>query len=481
MLGLALLVLALAACSENLFGSPGSGGGKSNCEDKDVNCWVIEAEERFRGGNFEGSYKAYEHIIVNIDSSLSVGYYGMAKAGLWWWGFTTFNLVDTFKDTDLDSDDAQGLLTFFQEEIGKDALNNYLQATKRSVKALEELNRRDTLTVKDYDFVAGKCKEGRQCLSDMKYRIDDFNPALVLSKLIRKILGNIPFDTYKNGCIFGDPKELEGYPDIEKLSAKYGCDCYDDINGCPKGELRGPDYDIGHILSFDEEGMPKINLDSLFKSDGTLDEKDINDLNESLEYLSEDLSDLIDFLGEMGAGDDEYREDLQANINEFKDYSSFYKLQDYKDNDGDGCIDEEIMFNGRTFDADRDGIVGEDSRFVPSDCWRLESDNNISCNNYNGQLPYKCIYDPDDCKTRFIIHPYKKREGRSDDYFIMTVDLNEVGIKDTLDVVYKPALEPSFWSASYLAILDKKAKSDLKIENQNAGMDINNIGGCWNW
>jgi hypothetical protein len=309
-------------------------------------------------------------------------------------------------------------------------------------------------------------------LSDKVYEIKDFNADRLISGLFYNVLGQTrAFDFFKNGCIFKRRDDVGG-DNYNTALTEHGCDCYLE-NGCPGGKLISPkkDIDMNNLVSFDKDGMPILNVDALFNDDGTIDDEDIDMLNESLNTLPEDMDNFIKFLDDVG-GDTSDQEELQKNIEEFKEYSLFYVLQDKEDNDGDGCIDEEIMFNGKTFDADGDGLTGEDSRFVPSNCWRLKNDISTSCDKYNGSLPYECIYDPNDCKSRIPIHPYEKRQ--TNDYFIMTVGLNENGIKDTLNVVYYPATQPGFWSGDY-------SDKEKKRENHNAGNDLHGFGGCWGW
>ena len=55
-------------------------------------------------------------------------------------------------------------------------------------------------------------------------------------------------------------------------------------------------------------------------------------------------------------------DDLQSDAETVEKSVSFYKLGDGIDNDGDGCVDEEILDG---YDNDGDGYVDEDLRLVP--------------------------------------------------------------------------------------------------------------------
>jgi hypothetical protein len=425
---LCLVLLALGACSDNLFGSSGSSGKGSCVKGKDIDCWIIEAEERFRGGHFEDAYKAYEEVI-NIDSTRSVGYYGMAKSGLWMWGLNVFSVFDTFKDRGAEKETKE-MIKFLQEEVPTKTLNNYFQGAKKALKALEELDRREALG-----------------LSDMEYSINDFNPGFFISKLLHTLLSSMVFDAWGNGCIFKNTNEVVPDP------IAYGCN---------SSTLIGSNLNIGFILTIGEDGMPVLNLDALFNSNGTVDQDDIDALNARLGDLSGGLGDLADFLGT-----DSDDQDFQESLSEFKDYSSFYVLQDGKDNDGDGCIDEEIMFNGKTFDADNDYISGEDSRFVPTACW--------VCGD-KSTYPYECTYNLTDCSY----DTYTKRHD--DDYFIMTIKQ----VDDIIDttVVYFAATKPDFWATGF-SMLSRTERNELKRKSQTECWSEqrrrDEIGGCWNW
>jgi len=451
---------AFWSCSENLFGSP-SGGGKSNCGDKDIECLQVEAEELFRNADYEASYEAYSRI-VKADSARSVGYFGMAKAGLWMHRVTIFNFIEFMGGADV-GDDASELLSFFMDQE-REKLNSYLQGSKKAYRALLELNRRDSLTA--------LCRGNKSCIdnlpksdkSDMKYSSKAFSSGYVMSGMFYELLGSIVFDTWGNGCIFKNRRDVDSKPGGR---TKYGCD---------GDKWLGPDIDMEFLFKFDEHGTPIMDLesfaDNLVDKDGNPDKELVNTINGRLDSLENGMGNLVSLLG--GGGEDgKSQEELQQNLEDFKDYALFYKMDDRIDNDGDGCVDEEIFINGKAYDVDGDGISGEDSRvvYIAEVTWE-------NCVNKNG-----CELNP----ITPITNPDPKYGYTNK--FIVTFQNNEEGEKEA--VVRAEWYFEGFWTPSYMA-LDKTAKMDLKKEIQtektkdgfkkcySLSQRKNAIGGCWN-
>ncbi|MGL1903129.1 MAG: hypothetical protein OCC49_13395 [Fibrobacterales bacterium] len=78
------------------------------------------------------------------------------------------------------------------------------------------------------------------------------------------------------------------------------------------------------------------------------------------------------FLGDFD-NDDSNGIDTDSTSRESAKTVSFYRIQDQKDNDGDGCIDEELYDNK---DNDGDGLIDEDMRLVETD--HIDNDQNGS-------------------------------------------------------------------------------------------------------
>ena len=486
--------LVFWACSENLFGSSGTQGG--SCDNKNLDCLQIEAEEFFRAGKYKESYKTYQKI-VNTDSNRyadpkrSVGYFGMAKAGLWWDSVTIFNFMGLSKDNkNLDGSDPTEIAKFFQNELGVETQNRYLQGTKKADNALRELSRRDSLTELYYNFRDGKndsltrefrktyCS-GNSCkdilnknedfpLSDMKYRRISLSIGHAVSALLRTILGSVIFDLLGNECIFNfsDPSRASNDPD-------YGC----------KHPLKIINLDMVSIFTFDENGMIQVDLLKIYE-ELVNDTNLVNALNTRFEDLTGDIGELIDLVGSITgdtyqSGDSTISQDsLQKQLNDFKDYALFVRLNDRIDNDGDGCINEELAVDGKAYDVDGDGFYGEDLRIIPvpsPDDWN-----------------YVPTPDPWNCKNLNQYRCFKPPSGKEDEYFIMEIRQNYDFVKADTIVRVAWSLAPGFWSEEFLNLADDMARNEFKKEIQ-VEKDKNGktrcwplaerkrrLGGCWN-
>jgi hypothetical protein len=404
-----LALLALVACSDNLFGSSSPGGGS------DIKSLRMDAENAFRKGNYEGSYNICKKI-VEIEPSSSFGYYGMAKAGLWWHGvnpLSIFSLIKPEKDE----------CPFMGEDVK--VRNNYLQAMKKVVPALSELDRRDSLTAlyelhiyaiknKGWDTTITITVDGenlnvnlnerlsdfrktfcdndpnKDCtdttssgkrkpfpLSDREYKSGYFGGILLLSTFSKWFLNF--FDTNKDSCLTKNTGEPgKDYPATASEWKKWGC-----INS---GNF---DLSISVICPKDEEGNMSViidskqiledlqkELESYYDSVNTCTKTcetkgipdQIGDINDKIDDLGDafgEVEDVLNSLGLGGSGDPDIDQaSIKDEIDKYKAYASFYKMGTHFDEDGDGCIDEELL-DGQ--DNDGDGFINENSRLAPTD------------------------------------------------------------------------------------------------------------------
>jgi len=390
-----LAVLSLMSCSDNLFGSS---GGSSNCG-KDIKCLRLEAENAFRRGTPDGyraAHSAYSKI-VSIDSTASVGYFGMAKAGLWMEGVNPFEVFSYVK---LDS----SIIPFVGDPIN--IKNKYLQGMRSAAVPLSNLQRRDSLTVlyerhmKDKQssdsslirFREAFCKpepcrdttgEKRHFpLSDREYKYNTYQGGFLISTMAKAILDF--FDTNGDGCI-----TRRGTPGIDKpFDNKWN------LWGC-KGKEN--EYDLP-IKLIKKDGVITIELNILndleevmvdyyAKQDeprcknitNDVDEEYCNEipselvgLNNKLESFTGSIEEVIDILNTVGMKDECEDEiggtceegDWQEEINKYKEYATFFRVGTRIDEDGDGCIDEDLL-NG--LDNDGDGVQGANARIARTD------------------------------------------------------------------------------------------------------------------
>ncbi len=375
---LCFALLALVACSDNLFGS----SSESNCGN-DVKCWRLKAENEFRDGNYEASYKSYGEIL-KLDSTASIGYFGMAKAGLWMKGINPF---DVFRYVDTDDDK----IPFISDSIVTQ--NRYLQGMRIAAIPLSKLKTRDSLTTlyelhqkndpanqsdslsKFREDFCGNSKTGA-CydnsknprepfpLSDMEYKYNSYYGGLLISIMAKTLLEF--FDTNEDGCITrrgGIPKvDNPGDEKDTKAWEKWGCE--------KKGDRFG--YDLPVKLVKDSTGNFSVDLSQTLESieidyQYYLDHPDeplpqeIDDINKKIDDFNGNMNDVIDILNVSGG---ESEDSWQEEMNKYKDFAAFYRVSTRIDEDGDGCIDEELL-NGQ--DNDGDGIKGENSRLASLD------------------------------------------------------------------------------------------------------------------
>jgi len=414
------VLLALAACSENLFGSPGS----SNCG-SDVKCLRLDAENAFRDGDYAKAYDIYSKI-VSIDSTVSAGYFGMAKAGLWMKGINPFNIFAQVK-TGTDS-------IAFMNDLPVEQ-NRFYQGMRFVLPALKQLEHRDSMTVHyDYhkrslsgfdttfvrtidsiswaraldsnDFVLDNitiidnedgqnktyeiplkeklrkfrkmyCPDGKNCsgvpLSDREYGYNTYSMGLLVTTVSETILKSL--DTNRDGCIAkkcptGEDcaKYNPGAPTNLQAWRNWGCEKKDQYS-----------YDLSLNLAVNENGefevdinklLEDMQLEAFYESNRTNPKTplppDIQDFNDRMDEFNESIYDLLSVMG--GLKDKGSFENIpfgfESEMGGYKDYSKFYKVGTNIDEDGDGCIGEDIM-DGQ--DNDGDGLVNGNARVTSTD------------------------------------------------------------------------------------------------------------------
>jgi hypothetical protein len=412
------MLLALAACSENLFGSPGN----SNCG-KDIKCLRLDAENAFRNGEYANAYNIYSKI-VNIDSTASAGYFGMAKAGLWMKGINPFSVFAQVKTGTEE--------IAFMNDFPSDQ-NKFYQGMRFIAPALHELEHRDSITahydyhkrslsgwdtifVRTMDSVSwvravdtngfvianiniidnedGKdktyeiplfeklrkfrdkyCNDGKNCsgvpLSDREYSYNTYSIGLLITTVSETILKSL--DTNKDGCI------AKRCPKDEDNCRKYNPGELESLQkwinwGCDKQSSYS--YDLSLNLTVNENGEFEVDINQLLE-DMQLEEFyekqrndpkaelpiDIQDFNDKMDEFNESIYDLISVMGgfkDKGSGEN-IPFGLESEMGGYKDYSKFYKVGTHIDEDGDGCIGEDIM-DGQ--DNDGDGLVNGNARLA---------------------------------------------------------------------------------------------------------------------
>jgi hypothetical protein len=401
-------IMALVACGDNLFGTGSSEG--------DVKAMRIDAENAFRRGDYKGAYKICSKIVAK-DSTSSFGYYGMAKATMW---EKNINIADMMVLIKLEEEEKEeGKLPFAKENAYTQ--NRYLQGMRPVYQALTPLDRRDsltnlyelhqnalkgigldsifTITKRDTSKLDGKistytiemdleerlrdfrrmyCNNAaRKCydtdkgktpfpLSDREYKGDYFGPILLFSTTIKIFMELL--DINKDNCITKRGNDTLDNPGMKQSDAHKWADW-----GCNSSFH----YDIPIDLTKNEDGtfsvdISKLNdelgIDDKFFEDQLLNRDialppSVIDLNNSLSEFTGNMDEVIKIMEAFGMGDGiaEDGEDWKDNVNQYKGQVAFYKTGTRIDEDGDGCIEEELL-NGQ--DGDGDGLESENARIA---------------------------------------------------------------------------------------------------------------------
>jgi len=368
---LCLALLVLVACGDNLFGSS---SGNSDCGN-DIKCLRLDAENAFRKGDDKRAYNICSKIL-SIDSSVSFGYFGMAKSSLWGNGINPLSMFSVIKP----KEDEFGVPQCPFMGADTKTQDNYLQAMKEIVPVLSALDRRDTLTAlyerykrgeKDSTITAFKdifcggnaqscrdttAKKEQFPLSDREYKSSYFGGILLLSSFTKWFLGF--FDTNNDGNLTGSPGDLP-------IAAR-----------CPIDSITGEMsvvIDTKQILDDLQDGLQKYYncLETCTKNcdcemSGVTDE--IDNLNKTIDNFTGDdnFKELEDILSNFVTNDPDNPDQasIKDEINKYKAYAAFYKVGTHIDEDGDGCIDEDLL-DGQ--DNDGDGLPNANARLASAD------------------------------------------------------------------------------------------------------------------
>jgi hypothetical protein len=205
----------------------------------------------------------------------------------------------------------------------------------------------------------------------------------------------------------------------------------------------------------------------------------ITDFNNALNKFSESSEDLSEVIGtvqslglDMGSkgGDcdtakgevctssgDELTTEVQSTLDSIGESSKFWRLADKIDNDGDGCVDEEI-FDSK--DNDGDGIIDEDLRLTPYDTLGIKT-------------PIKALKDPSVTFNPLSGDPVIELDAKGRMTFTYTLSLN-----DTV----------SIWSDAIsnkhrFKVLDAmgSAKPPYNLSSSDLKFAKDSVGGCWNY
>ena len=202
--------------------------------------------------------------------------------------------------------------------------------------------------------------------------------------------------------------------------------------------------DVTDVLAVDSAIFEKDEVDS-----SSLEEAE--KLNQQLDLLEDatDLLDLDNVFASDAASDSLLNDDSESNnpLDEFSDVIFFYRFSDGIDNDGDGCIDEELKDE---IDNDGDGFIDEDARIAKTDLVDNDMDGTVDnaeeLLNENGILIFAAYAD----------------DATRADTTNFWLDSAKLAIIDTDDRDYK---------------VNVAKDTEFKIYSLNDR--IRDMGGCW--
>lgn len=304
---LGLVLAAFVGC--NLFNPSGT----SDTEDADADGLISIGEQRMREKDFAGAYEAFSAALAE-DSSKSLAWHGLAKAVIARDSLPITELIRRAKELgELKAGDS---MPFLNE--GDSVKNRFYRPLLRLQSILMSFQKRDSLGLTDGVYASSR--EGNDLLIasnlGLVLKLGDLNRDTIINERDNLLKG--VFDSMSTGGI--SPSAVS----------------------------------------------PDSFLSSSGDTTGTVDQQKVSDFNTFLEGMGTDVETNKTILEQVAAasGTSDDSESVSAKIDEFLSSAGnsivFWKINDSLDNDGDGCVDEEIW--GDSVDNDGDDIIDEDAR-----------------------------------------------------------------------------------------------------------------------
>ncbi len=356
--GFFLILIAIAGC--NVFNPSGEGDAGNSSEGQ-----LAEGEAQFRSLNFKGAMEAYKKAI-DKDSTNAMGYYGYAKSVMQYYQINAASMLAQVQGVT----GAQKSIPFIGETDGQ--LTYYLQAGSKVRKALSALTLRDTLT-QWFNYA-----QNPNAKSTLKDPLSAKRIAFIKNYLADAEAGKL--GNYKaNQFPLSDfsisySKIIADYGFVELM---YAMSHIRDLDGNDTIDSRD---DLMKKLTFGLDPSKGLKIDNfkdiqadLISNDTT--RQNLNQLIQNVSAGVNSASTVINLLGISLPGSSDSGSDTLSNkqltdkvsgnvdsvIGSLGSAITFYQFGDGKDNDGDGCIDEEIL-DGK--DNDGDGFTDEDARVI---------------------------------------------------------------------------------------------------------------------
>jgi tetratricopeptide (TPR) repeat protein len=306
----------LASCSFvacNLFNPTSSGDVPNNKE-----ALVSEAFSAYRDAKYEDALENFDKALKK-DSTLSEAYLGAVKAIMGKHNINVFTMIGEVRLAQKDQ-------IPFMNLSGQELENDQTMIAK-SLPYIRELIKRDTLTPP---------KNNKYLYSDKKITFSQIAAGYSIFEMAESLLK------------------------FRKTAVQFN------LNISKNSETGKLSIDLEELYNSSLENPENLNL--VNTSIAEL-QNDIQNFTQNILPSIEEFTDLSIFTGESSS--ESVTKEIEATTSEIQAQISFFLINDNMDNDGDGCIDEEI-FDKK--DNDGDGLVDEDLRLTLLDRLSLDSD-----------------------------------------------------------------------------------------------------------
>lgn len=348
-IGAALICAAsLMTSCENLFNP----SGETSLSELDADGLISQGELYLRQGKNYDAYQAFDQAI-RLDSTKSMAYYGKAKASLRRYNVNPIELMKVISETQ-SNPDTPPLTVIGNYVLGKlrDTSGGFGKAVDTMSASLVPFFRRDSINSLWVSW--NKSKSSDTLTETEKKQATLFENEYVLSKNAYK-LEQFPI--------------MDGQIRSNRLTAErnvaLAVDMMQSVNKLFAGYSNIEDItkDITDLASGNKD-LSETKIFQTALQDSTMR----TTLNDNITALSKDATKLSSIAGSFSqiTGTDQAQVDsaaadtnLQKQVEKLGSSINFYRINDSQDNDGDGCVDEEIH-DGK--DNDGDGLIDEDIR-----------------------------------------------------------------------------------------------------------------------
>lgn len=460
-----LAVLGMALISCNVYNPSGSGAAGETVDEK-----MVAGENSFRSQDYGGALSSFS-AAIDQDSTNSMAYYGFAKAAMRKYNVNASTLLSEVSKAQT----GEGVPFIGAAD---DVITNYLQATSRARKALGELTLRDTLTRWYYytlDSTSLTAKKDKLFAKRVAFIKDYWTKAELAGARGYHRKSQFPLSDLKMGydkviADFGFIEMIYAITHLRDLNADNVIDSNDNL------------LNNLHFSAIGSGGFKVDSLQNIAKeiANDTVKRNQVNALIQNVGSGLGSASKVLDLLAPTIAGNvlggsdtsginagltEKVTKNMDSVISNLGNAIAFYQFGDGKDNDGDGCIDEEIL-DGK--DNDGDGFIDEDARINTTAPYFDQVDND-----HNGKGNEKL--DPISVTTHLVADPdpdeaISKTNAPNLLYTLKSNWITGPKYKDKTTRITTQADSLTTKTPSELAGFYKE-----KLDAAKA-----NIGGCWN-